>query len=145
MTDEGHVVAIIVDDNGLDRYMVRRYLECRSEFGECLEAATGVEFINDICDSHKLDGLSPKPILILLDINMPMLDGFETAVALQQKVEAGEVPASLVVMIFTSSDNPEDRRRAEEIDIVKGFIVKPIDDDNVAHLLKLYQEFTRSQ
>ena len=139
MTDEADLVTVVVDDNEMDRYMVRRYLSRRGEFGECIEATNGVEFIEQICDAHKLDDLSPKPILVLLDINMPMMDGFETARALQERIEAGNVPSSHVVMMFTSSENPDDRRKAAEIDIVKGYIVKPMDDADVAFLLELYQ------
>ena len=134
------VVTVVVDDNEIDRYLVRRYLAKREQFGGFIEASTGIEFLEEVCDGQKLNELSEKPILVLMDINMPMIDGFETAKRLQERVENGDVPASIVVMMFTSSENPEDRKRAESIDIVKGYIVKPMDDDDLSYLLTLYDD-----
>ena len=139
MTERPELVTVIVDDDENDRYLVRRYLGKREEFGTVLEAATGVEFLERICDGHALDGLPDRSILVLLDINMPRLNGFDTALALQERVDAGTVPESLVVMMFTSSDNPEDRRRADAIDIIRGYIVKPLEDADVSELLALWK------
>lgn len=139
MKEANDFVTVLVDDSDMDRYLVKRYLTRRGAFGEIIEAGSGVEFIDSICDTHRLDDMSAKPILVLMDINMPIMDGFETVQALQQRVEKGQVPSSLVVMMFTSSDNPEDKKRAEQIDIVKGYIVKPIDDKDVERLIQLFE------
>jgi CheY-like chemotaxis protein len=133
------VLTVVVDDSELDRYMVRRFLSRHESFGEVLEATSGSEFLEQVVPSGQLDSKLPKPVLVLMDINMPGLDGFETAEELQAKVETGHVPDSLVVMMFTSSDNPRDRQRAEEIDIVKGYIVKPLDEADITYLKSLYE------
>lgn len=135
-------VVVVVDDSDMDRYLVKRYLNKREEFVEIIEAESGVEFLDSICDTHRLDALSTKKIIVLMDINMPLMDGFETAQALQQRIEKGEAPSSLVVMMFTSSDNPEDKKRAEQIAIVEGYIVKPMDDKDVEKLVQLFENHT---
>ncbi|MEO0322374.1 MAG: response regulator [Myxococcota bacterium] len=143
MTDpEGTVeglVTVIVDDDENDRYLTRRFLGKHQEFGEVLEARTGNEFLQEIADGGKLELLTKGRVLVLMDINMPGLNGFQTAEALAERVARNEVPASVVVLMFTSSNNPQDRARAEAISIVQGYIVKPIGHDNVKTLLEHWQ------
>lgn len=131
-------VTVIVDDSEVDRYLVKRYLKRHADFDEIIEAETGQEFLDDVCKSGRINRAEPQPVLVLMDINMPGIDGFETAERLQEMVQAGAAPDSIVVMMFTSSDNPADKARAEAIDIVKGYIVKPLDDADIEAIMKLY-------
>ena len=75
--------------------------------------------------------------MVLLDLFMPGMDGFQTAEKLQSLVERGEVPDSFIIMMFTSSKNPRDRERAEVNPLIKGYIVKPIDDAAVEQIKAL--------
>jgi CheY-like chemotaxis protein len=60
--------------------------------------------------------------LILLDINMPGMDGFEFLRAYQQLQDA-----RAKVVMLTSSPDPHDRFEAERFACVRGYVVKPID------------------
>jgi len=51
----------------------------------------------------------PRPDLILLDLNLPLISGFEFLTWLRKKAEMRQLP----VVIFSSSARPEDRVRAE--------------------------------
>jgi CheY-like chemotaxis protein len=61
------------------------------------------------------------PDLALLDLNMPDIDGWDTYKRIRDINKLHHVP----VAIFTSSDDPEDKARAEEMGAV-DFIMKPI-------------------
>ena len=63
--------------------------------------------------------------LILLDINMPRMNGFEFLQAYQQLQR--EQQAHAVVVMLTSSPDPHDRSQAESFACVRGYVVKPID------------------
>lgn len=127
----------VVDDQKFDRYIVTRRLSENDIFQNVTEAESGEEFL-DLFGKDMAEKTQDTPVLVLMDINMPGLNGFETAKKLQERVEAGDAPSSLGVMMCTSSENPDDRRRAEEIDIIKGYIVKPLDRDDVAYLQRFY-------
>lgn len=130
------ITTVIVDDDEVDRYVVKRKLGRRDEFGKVLEAGSGQQFIDEV-DQGLLADEAGSP-LVLMDINMPGLNGFETVDALQARVTEGSLPATLVVMMFTSSSNPDDKARAERLPIVAGYVIKPLDDTDVAEILRHY-------
>jgi CheY-like chemotaxis protein len=61
--------------------------------------------------------------MILLDINMPGMDGFQFLQAYQGLQRTKRA----VVVMLTSSPDPRDRAQAETFDCVRGYVVKPID------------------
>lgn len=63
--------------------------------------------------------------VILLDINMPEMNGFEFLDAYQDLLAEGQTRA--VVVLLTSSPDPSDQARAMSYACVKGYIVKPLD------------------
>lgn len=70
--------------------------------------------------------------LILLDINMPGMNGFDFLSA-YESVPGGEA----AVVMLTSSPDPADRARAEDYACVRGYVTKPIDVARAAALQDL--------
>jgi len=88
-----------------------------------------LEYLNGVKQASQL------PCLIVLDLNMPFLDGKETYQKIKEDLQLDEVP----VVIFTSSSNPNDRELFSRQGV--EFITKP---DNfsmmntiVVHMLDL--------
>lgn len=73
--------------------------------------------------------------LILLDINMPDMDGFQFLQAYQELQRSH--PAHPVVVMLTSSPDPHDRVQAESFSCVRGYVVKPINLATARHLREL--------
>ncbi|MCH7414649.1 response regulator [Belliella sp. R4-6] len=68
--------------------------------------------------------------LLLLDINMPEMSGWEFLELLNQK------NIKIDVNMLSSSMDPEDLAKSKEFDLVKGFLIKPLGIDIIEDLLK---------
>lgn len=68
---------------------------------------------------------------VFVDINMPMLDGFEVVA---QATPLLEGKTSTVLVMLTSSDAPMDRARAREMPLIKAFVTKPLKADSLRRL-----------
>lgn len=67
----------------------------------------------------------PVKTILFLDINMPVLNGWEVL----EKLEGSEIDIKkyITVYMLSSSVDPRDRMRSEGSPLVKGFIEKPLD------------------
>lgn len=128
----------IVDDQDADRYIARRRLSKAGDFEPVFESTTGTDFLETFFNGHKADDLGHSPLVVLMDINMPQMNGFETIEEVMRRMDAGRGPKSVDFLMFTSSDNPDDRARAEGLEPVKGYIVKPLDENGIEKILALY-------
>jgi len=78
----------------------------------------------------------PRPDLIFLDINMPAMDGWEFLA--QYQTLPAEKKADTVLIMLTTSLNPDDEKRTLEIPEVSGFENKPLTQGQLERLLNKY-------
>lgn len=119
------VNALIVDDNELDRYILRRQLK---GFGvesiiEKDDGSTALEFLKDYDKNAQLHPDDFPPVILFLDINMPKVNGFDFLEEFQVMRARHEL-ASIVVCMYSSSERQEDKERVLNFDFIHSFIVK---------------------
>jgi CheY-like chemotaxis protein len=142
------VNVVIVDDSEIDRYLAKRIIIASGLLHKVMEFSDGDEFRDFVMDQKKFSnqcGPHPPPTLVLLDINMPRLSGFELLEELENHKENLNLNNCCVFMMFTSSENPMDIKKAQEFDYVKDYLVKPITKEKLQQLLKKHYPNFRSQ
>jgi CheY-like chemotaxis protein len=78
----------------------------------------------------------PIPGLVLLDISMPITNGFEVLAWIRSQANLRTLP----VFMLTSSNNEADRERADALG-AKGYLVKPGRPDALADLLQPFEKY----
>ncbi|QUJ78014.1 response regulator [Sulfitobacter albidus] len=115
---------MMVDDEQIDQMMYRRIID-RSGMAEDVVGFTYAEEAL----AYLKEGDRPPVDLILLDINMPRMTGFEFLEA--ACAELGEAFNTSVVIMLTTSLNPRDKARAASFDMVRGYVNKPLEPENL--------------
>ena len=112
---------LLVDDHTIVRQGLRQLLETDDRITVCGEAENGEEAI--------VKALSLKPDVILMDVNMPKVNGYEASKAI-----LGGWPAARIV-VLTNQDDATVLRRFMDLH-VKGFLLKDVQiDDLIAAIL----------
>ncbi len=93
---------LYIDDDADDREFLRVMLRRKNEEVEMIEAENGFAGLNYLNTAKSTGAL---PCLIVLDLNMPVLNGRETFHRLHQDEVLNKVP----VLIFTTSESPADK------------------------------------
>ena len=96
--------------------------------GQASRSLNGKEALDLLMDYRR----HPLPDVILLDLNMPVMGGFEFLDAFRQLRIPGQ--AKVQIVILSSSDDPVDIRRASEMGI-HHYITKPVSLDKLGKVI----------
>jgi CheY-like chemotaxis protein len=117
---------LLIDDNDLDNFINQKMMES-THFSKhihiSINGEVALDFINDLIASEN----KPYPDIMFVDLNMPIMDGFEF-IEKFKKIKNEKLMESKIV-ILTSSINQEDRIKAEKIDCHITFINKPLTNE----------------
>jgi CheY-like chemotaxis protein len=118
---------VLIDDNEADNVFHEIMIRRAGFTGDILIFDNGIDALQWMKDDNQ-----SLPTCIFLDINMPMMDGFEVAENAVPLI--GDKPTVMLVML-TSSGSPSDKERALTIPLIQDFVTKPLSVDLVKTLL----------
>ena len=111
---------LLVEDDFLDQLEVSRTL-ARKNIPHRLKIAKNGEEALSMLNERNSDVFSGRPDIILLDLNMPKMNGFEFAT----KIKNNEDLRAIKIFVLTTSEDREDKVAAAELG-ASGFITKPL-------------------
>ena len=120
-------LVLYADDDDDDREFVAEAFQHYEEHIELITFTDGVDMLSYINKQPQ-----PHPCLVILDINMPKVDGKDTLRLLRQKPGYENIP----VVVFTTSSLPADTYFAKHYKA--GFITKPL---NVRQMSSIVDQF----
>src|SRR4029077_15922127 len=110
---------IMVDDNDSDIVLARFCYQDAKVPNPFLGMHSGSELLDYL--ESVVANRAVMPAIVLLDINMPGMSGFEVLARMRARAEFRRMP---IIMMLTHSDYPEDEARAHELG-ADGFQTKP--------------------
>lgn len=125
----------IIDDNEADRYIISRSIEETGLDCTIEEFSNGEDFLSAIDQTSIQNNTDNIPTMILLDINMPGINGFEVLENLEKSSIKNDC---FVVLMITSSNNTRDIEKANKHYLIKEFVNKPVDEDIMLKLISKY-------
>lgn len=120
---------LLIDDNKADNNYHQIIIKGMNIADNIQIAKDGLEALEYLKTENQI-----PPDLIFLDINMPKMDGWEFLDA--YKNLDPKQKAQIIIVILTTSGNPDDKKRAESISEVAGFTVKPLTEEMLTEILE---------
>ena len=126
-------IICIVDDDAIYQFTITRTLEIQNAAERIIAFSDGEMALQFIVEN--LDKPSVLPDVIFLDINMPVMDGWQFLEA-YDKIKSN-VTKPIIIYLLTSSIDPADVERAKKIDTIARYLTKPINPESLRGLIEL--------
>lgn len=118
---------LLIEDDTIEVMKFIKVLETLGEKHQIIESKNGEEAL-EILTNNK-----PLPDIIVLDLNMPKVNGVEFLATLKSDITLKHIPA----IVLTTSNNPKDIMECYKIGIA-GYILKPLKyEDYVTRINKV--------
>ncbi len=130
MSGKKYHTVMLIDDNEIDNLINQKMIESAS-ITENIYTHTGaksaIEFLKNM---EKLEvATQVLPDLIFLDIDMPLMDGFQFLEEFQKL--SNTVKNKCKIIMLTSSVNPQDFDRSKKYPVVKLYLNKPLSHESI--------------
>jgi len=122
---------LIVDDNPFNLLVVKQLVQ--KHCPDIYTATNGEEAIRVVTQQSQLK----MPIrFIFMDLQMPVMDGYEATIKLRKMMKNGEIPSAPVYAI-SANDTEADKQKCIEVGM-EGHLSKPILEKDLVRILKRY-------
>ncbi|NCI46572.1 response regulator [Sediminibacterium soli] len=128
-------VILVADDDIDDQEMI-------SDSFRGIDSACTVEVVSNgqqVIDRIR-DNSLPRPCLVVLDLNMPVLDGMETLTRIRSTGGLDDVP----IVVFTTSNSKESRKQSLTLGAL-DYIVKPNDYHGLMEVTAKMMQYCREE
>ncbi len=133
MPEPKYRTVMLIDDNEIDNLINQKMIEAAAltkHIYTCTGAKSAIEFLRNVEKIEVADQVLPD--LIFLDIDMPLMDGFQFLDEFEKFVNL--VKKKCKIIMLTSSINPQDFNKAKKYLNVKLYLNKPLSHESIRNL-----------
>ena len=112
----------VIDDDPIYQIIVKKNIQKSEMFSSISSFKNGKEAIDDLHTTLEINGGPPD--IILLDINMPVMDGWEFME--KMGLISAQITQQISVYIVSSSIAAEDRNKSQTYSDILGYLSKPV-------------------
>lgn len=133
MSGKKYKTVMLIDDNEIDNLINQKMIEAAA-IADNIYTHTGaksaLEFLRNV--EHLPLAESVLPDIIFLDIDMPLMDGFQFLDEFEKMSNA--IKKKCKIVMLTSSINPQDFNRSKKYLNVKLYLNKPLSHESITKL-----------
>jgi CheY-like chemotaxis protein len=129
---------MLVDDDAVYNFLHEKLIKTigyNNHIEIALNGKDALDYIINVSEGSKQSNL-PLPNLILLDINMPIMNGWQFLEGFKKLDE--KITKNITIVMVTSSIDPDDITKAETDSYIQGFVSKPLTQEKFEDLLKKF-------
>jgi CheY-like chemotaxis protein len=131
MKNQELVILLVEDDEG-HAYLIRQNLQDAGVANRIVHVMNGRQALDYIhCRGAYAGRVPAGPLLVLLDINMPLVNGEEVLRQLKADPTTDQFP----VVVLTTTDDPREVRRCYELGC-NCYVTKPVDYDRFVEAIR---------
>ena len=130
------VTILLVEDDLVDVLNVQRAFNKNNIQNPLVTAKNGLEALNMLRGEAGYEILNPKPNIILLDLNMPQMNGIEFLNELRKDSQL----KSTSVFVMTTSNSEQDRVEAYNLNVA-GYIIKPVSFEKFVSAVSILKSY----
>ena len=129
---------LLVEDNPADQELIRRAVEKLTVRRELRIVGDGEEALDYLFrrGKYQAPAASPRPDLLLLDLNLPRVNGYQVLEEIRADSKLRPVP----VLVLTTSRQEKDIIRSYELGC-NSFITKPVGLDHFTRIVQALEEY----
>ena len=128
---------LVADDDTDDQFMLKEAFSSLNVDKEIRTVENGEELLDYLARKGKYDNeLLPFPKLIMLDLNMPKIDGRQCLRLIRENKEYCKIP----IIIFSTSNNPEDISQSYELG-ANSYIIKPYSYNELVEIIDIIKKY----
>lgn len=128
---------LLVDDSISTNFYHKKIIQVSGDVNHVQDVENGLEALDYIYKKGKFKGDHSMPNIILLDINMPKMDGFEPLDEFSNLEESKR--ENTIIVFLTTSNWVKDKDKAMENDFVYDFIEKPLTKKSFSKISEYYK------
>lgn len=132
------ITILMADDDEEDRMLTKKAFELNRVGNDLRFVEDGEDLLDYLYQRGKYEGGAdaPRPGIILLDLNMPRLDGREALEVIKRDPSLRRIP----VVVMTTSEADQDIARSYDLG-ANSYVTKPVTFESLAQVIKALDQY----